>query len=77
MVGVLASLYADFRNPEFRVSASQISAMTDDLVDGTTSRKVFRRTMGLISLSRPVGTILAQVLLLPAAILIAKVSAIL
>ncbi len=96
VVGVLASLYAGYLNPEFRVTASQmsaivngvatillfalidpqISAMTDDVVDGSISETVFRRTMVWISLSRLAGTLLAQALLLPAAILIATVAAI-
>lgn len=94
VVGVLASLYAGYLNPEFRVTASQmsaivngfatillfalidpqISAMTDDVVDGSISEPVFRRTMVWISISRLVGTLLAQALLLPAAMLIAYVS---
>jgi hypothetical protein len=93
-VGVLASLYAGFLNPEFRVTASQlsavingfatillfalidpqVSAMTDDVMDGAVSQAEFRRTMVWISLSRLVGTLLAQVLLVPAAWLIAQVS---
>jgi hypothetical protein len=93
-VGVLASLYAGYLNPEFRVTASQlsaiingvatillfalidpqVSAMTDDVMDGTTSEAVFRRTMVWISLSRLVGTLLAQALLVPAAVIIAAVS---
>ena len=93
-VGVLASLYAGFLNPEFRVTASQlsaiingvatillfalidpqVSAMTDDVMDGTTSEAVFRRTMVWISLSRLAGTLLAQALLVPAAVIIAAVS---
>ena len=95
-VGVLASLYAGYLNPEFRVTASQlsaiinglatillfalidpqISAMTDDVIDGSVSEAMFRRTIAWISLSRLAGTLLAQVLLLPAAMLIAQVSAV-
>lgn len=90
-VGVLASLYAGYLNPEFRVTASQmsaivngvatillfalidpqISALTDDVVDGSVSEQVFRRAMIWVSLSRLVGTLLAQALLVPAAVLIA------
>ncbi|RVQ67169.1 DUF2837 family protein [Croceicoccus ponticola] len=97
VVGVLSSLYAGYLSPEFRVTASQmsaivngfatillfalidpqISAMTDDVVDGTIPETVFRRTMVWISISRLVGTLLAQALLLPAAILIANTSEIL
>jgi hypothetical protein len=90
-VGVLASLYAGYLVPEFRVTASQmtaivngfatillfalidpqISALTDDVVDGSVSEPVFRRAMIWVSLSRLAGTLAAQVLLVPAAIAIA------
>ena len=90
-VGVLASLYAGYLVPEFRVTASQmsaivngfatillfalidpqISALTDDVVDGAVSEPVFRRAMIWVSLSRLVGTLLAQALLVPAAVVIA------
>ena len=93
-VGVLASLYAGYLNPEFRVTASQLSAvvngfatillfalidpqlsvMTDDVVEGRVSEPLFRRTIVWISLSRLVGTVLAQALLLPAAAAIAWIA---
>ena len=93
-VGVLASLYAGFLAPEFRVTASQLSAvvngfatillfalidpqlsvMTDDVVDGKVSEAQFRRTIGWISLSRLAGTLLAQLLFLPAAAAIAMIA---
>lgn len=90
-VGVLASLYAGYLVPEFRVTASQmsaivngvatillfalidpqISALTDDVVDGSVSEPVFRRAMVWVSLSRLAGTLIAQALLVPAAAVIA------
>lgn len=93
-VGVLASLYAGYLNPEFRVTASQLSAvvngfatillfalidpqlsvMTDDVVEGRVSEPLFRRTIVWISASRFAGTLLAQVLFLPAAQAIAWVA---
>jgi hypothetical protein len=93
-VGVLASLYAGYLNPEFRVTASQLSAvingfatillfalidpqlsvMTDDVVEGRVSEPLFRRTIVWISLSRLAGTLLAQAVLLPAAIAIAWIA---
>ena len=93
-VGVLASLYAGYLNPEFRVTASQLSAvingfatillfalidpqlsvMTDDVIDGRTSEPLFRRTIVWISLSRLVGTLLAQALFVPSAQAIAWVA---
>ncbi len=89
-VGVAASLYAGYLYPEYRVTASQLSAvvngfatillfvlidpqlsvMTDDVVAGTISEPVFRRTIVLLSLSRIAGTVLAQLLFLPAAWLV-------
>ena len=93
-VGVLASLYAGYLNPEFRVTASQLSAvvngfatillfalidpqlsvMTDDVVDGRIPEALFRRTIVWISLSRLVGSLLAQALLLPSAAAVAWVA---
>ena len=73
-VGVVASLYAGYLAPEFRVTASQLSVMTDDAVEGHVAEADFRRAIMLISLSRLAGTILAQALLLPAALLIAYVA---
>ncbi len=93
-VGVLASLYAGYLNPEFRVTASQLSAvvngfatillfalidpqlsvMTDDVVEGRIGEALFRRTIVWISLSRLVGTMLAQLLFLPAAAAIAFIA---
>ncbi len=93
-VGVLASLYAGYLDPEFRVTSSQLSAvingfatillfafidpqlsvMTDDVMEGKVSEATFRRTILWISLSRLAGTLLAQALLLPAAMLIALVA---
>lgn len=90
-VGVLASLYAGYLNPEFRVTASQLSAvingfatillfalidpqlsvMTDDVIDGRTDEATFRRTIVWISFSRLAGTLLAQIVFVPAAMLIA------
>ena len=93
-VGVIASLYAGYLNPEFRVTASQLSAvvngfatillfalidpqlsvMTDDVAEGKVPEALFRRTIVWISISRLVGTILAQAVLLPSAIAIAWIA---
>ena len=93
-VGVLASLYAGYLNPDFRVTASQLSAvingfatillfalidpqlsvMTDDVVEGRIDEPLFRRTIVWLSLSRLLGTVLAQALFLPSATLIARVA---
>jgi hypothetical protein len=93
-VGVLASLYAGYLNPQFRVTASQLSSvingvatillfalidpqlsvMTDDVVEGRVSGALFRRTIVWISVSRLVGTLLAQIFFVPAAHLVATIA---
>lgn len=93
-VGVIASLYAGFLYPEFRVTASQLSAvingfatillfvlidpqlsvMTDDVVEGRISQPEYRRTIVWLSMSRVAGTVLAQALLVPSALLIVWVA---
>jgi hypothetical protein len=93
-VGVIASLYAGYLYPEYRVTASQLSAvvngmatlmlfilidpqlsvMTDDVIAGQVSEPVFRRTIVWLSLSRVSGTLLAQLLFLPAALLVVAVA---
>lgn len=95
-VGVVASLYAGYLYPEYRVTASQLSAivnglatillfvlidpqlsvMTDDVVAGSISEPVFRRTIVWLSLSRVAGTVLAQALFVPAAWLVVLVAGI-
>jgi hypothetical protein len=91
VVGVLASIYAGYLNPEYRVTASQLSALingfatillflfidphlsvlTDDVVDGQMTEAAFRRSIVWISASRLIGTLVAQALFVPAALLIA------
>jgi hypothetical protein len=93
-VGVIASLYAGYLYPEFRVTASQLSAvvngfatillfilidpqlsvMTDDVIEGRVSEPDYRRTIVWLSMSRIVGTLLAQAMLLPSAWLIVWVA---
>lgn len=58
----------------FALIDPQLSVMTDDVIDGRVSEAVFRRTIIWISLSRLVGTILAQALFLPAARLVALIA---
>lgn len=94
VVGVFAALYAGYLNPEYRVTASQLSSvvngfatillfifidphlsvLTDDVVEGNQSQPSFRRAIAWISLSRLAGTLLAQVLFLPAAFAIVWVA---
>ena len=93
-VGVFASLYAGYLNPELRVTAitlssivnglatilmfvfidPQMSMMTDDVVDGKVSEPCFRRAIVWLVGSRFLGTLLAQLLLVPAATMIAYVA---
>lgn len=90
-VGVLAALYAGYLNPEYRTTASNLSAiingvatilmfifidpflsvMTDDVVLGKTKESLFRKYIVYMVLARLLGTILAQLIFLPAAQLIA------
>ena len=52
----------------------QMSVMTDDVMEGKTSEPQFRRAVVWLVASRFGGTVLAQVLLLPAAMLIVNVA---
>jgi len=90
-VGVLSSLYAGYFNPEFRTTASSLSAiinglatilmfvfidpflsvMTDDVVLGKTSESLFRKYIVYMVFARVIGTVIAQIILVPAARLIA------
>jgi len=90
-IGVLSSLYAGYFNPEFRTTASSLSAiingfatilmfvfidpflsvMTDDVVLGKTSESLFRKYIVYMVFARVIGTLIAQIILIPAARLIA------
>jgi hypothetical protein len=48
--------------------------MTDDVMDGRTSEASFRRAVVWLSASRVAGTLLAQLMLLPAAAAIAVIA---
>jgi hypothetical protein len=93
-IGVLSSLYAGYFNPEYRTTASSLSAiinglstilmfvfidpflsvMTDDVVLGKTSESLFRKYIVYMVFARVIGTLIAQVVLVPAARLIAYVA---
>ena len=93
-VAVLASLYAGYLVPEYRVTASSLapvisggatillfvfsdpylSALTDDVLEGHVSEDFFRRSVVWLVGSRLVGTLVAQALLVPAALLIARIA---
>lgn len=93
-VAVLASLYAGYLVPEYRVTASSLaavvsgvatvllfvfsdpylSALTDDVLEGKVSEGFFRRSVVWLVGSRLAGTVLAQLFLVPAAMLIAKLA---
>ncbi|MEI9890485.1 MAG: lipid II flippase Amj family protein [Caulobacteraceae bacterium] len=51
-----------------------LSVMTDDVVEGRTSEAAFRRAVVWLAGARVAGTMLAQILLVPAAMLIALVA---
>ncbi len=96
-VGVFASLYAGYLDPNVRVTSSTLSsiinggatiamalfidpymsAMTDDVVEGKITQSQFRKAVVCLVGSRLAGTLLAQLLFVPAAGLIAYVAAIL
>ena len=89
-VGVLASIYAGYLNPELRATASQMSAVingvatillyifidphlsiiTDEVVQGEREYSFLNRSVIWLVGSRLVGTLLAQALLIPGAILV-------
>jgi hypothetical protein len=93
-VGVFASLYAGYLNPQLRVTANNmspiinglstvllfafidpyLSIMTDDVLEGRMSDPAFRRQVTFFAISRLVGTLLAQVIFVPAARLVALVA---
>ena len=52
----------------------QMSVMTDDVIEGRTSEPHFRRAVVWLVGSRLAGTLLAQLILIPAAMLIASVA---
>ncbi|HYO90498.1 MAG TPA: lipid II flippase Amj family protein, partial [Pyrinomonadaceae bacterium] len=93
-VGVFASLYAGYLNPELRVTANSLSPvvnglstillfvyidpylsiLTDDVVSGRVEESYFRRCVVMFVLSRLGGTLLAQLMFLPAANIIVRVA---
>ena len=52
----------------------QMSVMTDDVIEGRTSEPYFRRAVVWLVGSRLAGTLLAQLILIPAAMLIVSVA---
>lgn len=93
-VGVFSALYAGYLSPEYRVTASQLSAvingvatilmfividpylsvLTDDAAEGKISDGYFRRSVVWLTGSRLIGTMLAQLLLVPGAVAIASLA---
>jgi hypothetical protein len=93
-VGVFASLYAGYLNPQLRVTANSLSPvvnalstillfvyidpylslLTDDVVSGKASESYFRNCVVLFVISRLGGTLLAQLMLIPAANIIVSVA---
>ena len=93
-VGVIASLYAGYLNPELRVTANSLSPvinalstilffafidpylslLTDDVISGQATQGFVRRCIILFVVGRLAGTILAQLILVPAAHIIVRVA---
>ncbi len=93
-VGVFASLYAGYLDPQFRVTSNSLSSvinglatillfvlidpflsiMTDDVMEGNVSEAAFRRAVVWFAGSRVAGTLLAQVILVPAAGLVVLIA---
>jgi hypothetical protein len=86
-IGVLASYYAGYLNPDLRLTSSslssiingvstimmfvfidpQLSMLTDDVVEGKMTEPEFRSSIVWLVGSRLAGTLLAQLLIVPAA----------
>jgi hypothetical protein len=93
-VAVLASLYAGYLVPQYRVTALSLAALvsgvatimlfvfsdpylstlTDDVLEGAVTEGFFRRSVVWLVGSRLAGTIAAQLFLVPAALLIARLA---
>jgi hypothetical protein len=93
-IGVLSSIYAGYLNPDFRTTASSLSAiingmatilmfvfidpflsaMTDDVVLGKCKEALFRKYIVYMIIARVLGTLIAQVMLLPCAQIIVYVA---
>jgi hypothetical protein len=93
-IGVLSALYAGYFTPEYRSTASNLSAiingmatilmfvfidpflsvMTDEVVLGKARESLFRKYIVYMVIARVVGTLIAQVMFVPAAKLISIVA---
>jgi len=93
-VGVLASLYAGYINPDLRTTSSTLSSvinggatillfviidpylsgLTDDVILGKCKEVVFRKLIVWMVVARLLGTLLAQLIFIPAAKIIAFVA---
>ncbi len=93
-IGVLSAIYAGYLNPDFRSTASSLSAiingmatilmfvfidpflsaLTDDVVLGHSTDAIFRRYIVYMVIARVVGTLIAQIMLLPSAKIIIYVA---
>lgn len=93
-IGVLASYYAGYLNPDLRLTSSslssiingvstilmfvfidpQLSMLTDDVVEGKMTEPQFRSSIVWLVGSRLMGTLLAQLLIVPSAQVIVYVA---
>jgi hypothetical protein len=96
-IGVLSAVYASYINPEYRTTASNLSAfingfatilmfafidphlsaMTDDVALGVTSEVTFRRYIVYMTIARLLGTVLSQLIFIPAAMFLAWIATVL
>ncbi|MBB6482732.1 lipid II flippase family protein [Spirochaeta isovalerica] len=58
----------------FLIVDPYLAGMTDDVVSGKIKESIFRKNVVFLSISRFLGTLLAQLLLYPSALIIAQVS---
>jgi len=52
----------------------QVSVMTDDVIEGRISENSFRRAITTLAGARVLGTLCAQVVLVPAALIIVRIA---
>ncbi|KXU82181.1 hypothetical protein CI15_31930 [Paraburkholderia monticola] len=52
----------------------QVSVMTDDVIEGRISENSFRRAITTLAGARVLGTLCAQIMLVPAALIIVRVA---
>jgi hypothetical protein len=59
---------------QFPVPDPQVSVMTDDVIEGRISENSFRRAITTLAGARVLGTLCAQAVLVPAALIIVRIA---